>query len=86
MRADMSWFVGILVINLVLNVVFRSFLSWQGHLGGFLAGLALGTALVYAPRERRDLVQALGFALVLAVTIGLIVWRTSQLTSGYAAF
>jgi membrane associated rhomboid family serine protease len=86
MRADMSWFVGILAINIVLNVVFRSFLSWQGHLGGFLAGLAIGAALVYAPRERRDLVQALGFALVMAATIGLIVWRTSQLTGDYAGF
>ncbi|WP_020575030.1 rhomboid family intramembrane serine protease [Actinopolymorpha alba] len=82
MRADMSWFMGILVVNIVLNVLFRSFLSWQGHLGGFIAGLALGAVLAYAPRERRDLMQTLGFVAVILATVGLIVWRTAQLTAG----
>lgn len=82
MKADMSWFVGILAINIVLNVLFRGALSWQGHLGGFLAGLALGAVLAYAPRERRDLFQAVGFGVVICVCIALVAWRTGQLLSG----
>lgn len=82
MRADMSWFAGVLLINVVINVLFRGFLSWQGHLGGFVAGLALGAVLAYAPRERRDLLQALGFAAVILVSVGIVAWRTGQLLSG----
>jgi membrane associated rhomboid family serine protease len=84
MRADMSWFLGILLMNVVLNVVFRHFLSWQGHLGGFVAGLVLGAVIAYAPRERRDLVQGLGFAGVLLASIALILWRTAQINAGLA--
>ena len=35
-------------INAVLTFVFG--FSWQGHLGGFLGGLAIAGILVYAPR------------------------------------
>ncbi|GAA4985473.1 rhomboid family intramembrane serine protease [Actinopolymorpha pittospori] len=82
MRADMSWFVGALIMNIVLNVVFRSYLSWQGHVGGFLAGLALGAVVAYAPRDRRNLMQGLGFGAVILASVALIIWRTVQLTSG----
>ena len=85
MRADMSWFAGILIMNIVINVLFRSFLSWQGHLGGFVAGLAIGAVLAYAPRDRRALFQATGFAVVVLVCIALIAWRTGQLLSGISS-
>lgn len=79
MKADMSWFLGTLAINVVINVLFARFLSWQGHLGGFIGGLLLGAALAYAPRERRDLYQILGFVGVGLLAVGLIVWRTASL-------
>jgi membrane associated rhomboid family serine protease len=82
MKADMSWFLGTLAINVVINVVFSSFLSWQGHLGGFVGGLLLGAALAYAPKERRDLYQILGFVGVGLLAIALIAWRTVSLMSG----
>jgi len=78
MRADMSWFVGVLLINLVLNVLFQRFLSWQAHLGGFVAGLAVGVILAYAPRK--PAVRGIGVAILLAAMIALVVWRTGQLT------
>lgn len=80
MRADMSWFIGLIAINIVLNVVFHNQLSWQGHLGGLVAGLVLGAFLAYAPRERRDQVQLLGFGLVLVLTIVALVLRTITLS------
>lgn len=79
MRADMSWFVGVLVINIVLNVLFRSFLSWQAHLGGFVAGMAVAAVLVYMPRRRG--LRGLGLSAVLLASFALILWRTTQLTS-----
>ncbi len=82
MKADMSWFLGTLAINVVINVLFARFLSWQGHLGGFIGGLLLGAALAYAPRERRDLYQILGFVGVGLLAVALIAWRTVSLVSG----
>ncbi|MEQ7127599.1 rhomboid family intramembrane serine protease [Actinopolymorpha sp. B11F2] len=79
LRADMSWFVGVLVINIVLNVLFRSFLSWQAHLGGFVAGMAVAAVLAYMPR--RPGLRGLGLSAVLLASFALILWRTAQLTS-----
>ncbi len=55
-------------LNFVITVVGRSFISWQGHLGGFLGGLAVALAFVYAPRARRSRWQ-----LVAAVVIGILI-------------
>jgi membrane associated rhomboid family serine protease len=82
MKADMSWFLGTLAINVVINVLFARFLSWQGHLGGFIGGLLLGAALAYVPRERRTLYQTLGFIGVGLLATALIIWRTVSLLSG----
>jgi membrane associated rhomboid family serine protease len=49
-------------LNAVLTFTFG--FSWQGHLGGFLGGLAVAALLVYAPRRNRARVQAAGLAVV----------------------
>lgn len=41
-------------LNFLITVVGRSFISWQGHLGGFLGGLLLAAAFVYAPKSGRS--------------------------------
>jgi membrane associated rhomboid family serine protease len=56
-------------INFALTVVVAN-ISWQGHLGGFIGGLLLGAAIVYAPRKRRVAWQLLGIggiAVIIAV-------------------
>ncbi len=66
-------------INFVITFLFGSFISWQGHLGGFIGGLLLGGVLVYAPRKNRALVQALGVVAVAAVVAVAIVARVAVL-------
>jgi len=66
-------------INALITVVGRGFISWQGHLGGFLAGLLLGAVIIYAPRERRTVVQAVGIAAAFVLILAIIVARSVTL-------
>ncbi|MDO9395434.1 MAG: rhomboid family intramembrane serine protease [Herbiconiux sp.] len=75
-RSILTW----IGLNFVITFVIPG-ISWQGHLGGFLGGLAIGAALVYAPRgPRRTLVQVAGIAVVAVVVALALVARTLQLT------
>lgn len=68
-------------INFVITIVGASFISWQGHVGGFIGGLVMGSVILYAPRRRRAAIQWGVVAAVLVVLLGLCVLRTSQLTA-----
>jgi membrane associated rhomboid family serine protease len=73
---------GVLVllgINFVFGLVVGG-IDWRAHLGGMIAGILCAAALVYAPPQRRTLVQAVGLAAVLLAVLALVVWRTAQLT------
>lgn len=73
-----------LVVLLVINAVFSLSpgISWQAHLGGFVAGVALGAVFAYAPRSRRASVQTLAFVAFWAAMIAAVAIRTSMLTHG----
>ncbi|MFF1721610.1 rhomboid family intramembrane serine protease [Streptomyces sviceus] len=57
--------------------------SWQGHLGGLLAGAVVTLAYAYAPRnDRRALVQA-GACAVLLLVLLVATWaKVAELTGG----
>ena len=57
-------------LNFLITVVGRGFISWQGHLGGFLGGALIALVLAYSPRSHRALWQSLGLG---AITLGLVV-------------
>ncbi|MCT7352628.1 rhomboid family intramembrane serine protease [Streptomyces sp. 15-116A] len=76
---DMRPIIALLVINLIFTFTWAN-ISWQAHIGGLVAGVVVGYAMVHAPRERRSLVQYGTCALVLAVIVGLTLLRTAQLT------
>ncbi|MCW2765781.1 MAG: Rhomboid family protein [Nocardioides sp.] len=66
-------------INFVITVVGRGFISWQGHLGGFIGGVLIAAILVYAPRQRRRAVQASGLAAFAVALVVAIIARTAVL-------
>ncbi|MEV5432336.1 rhomboid family intramembrane serine protease [Streptomyces sp. NPDC052701] len=77
---DMRPIIALLVINLVFTFSPGFNISWQAHIGGLVAGVVVGYAMVHAPRERRALIQYGTCALVLAVIVLVTVVRTAQLT------
>ncbi|MYR60823.1 rhomboid family intramembrane serine protease [Streptomyces sp. SID625] len=80
LRYDMRPVIALLVINLVFTFGPGLNIAWQAHIGGLVAGVITGYAMVHAPREHRNLVQYGTCALVLAVVVVLTVVRTAQLT------
>ncbi|MDN5895725.1 MAG: rhomboid family intramembrane serine protease [Nocardioides sp.] len=66
-------------INVVITVTGRSEISWQGHLGGFIGGLAITAMLVYAPKTHRTWWQFSGMGLLLVVILGSVLARTAVL-------
>ncbi|CAL9516433.1 rhomboid family intramembrane serine protease [Streptomyces griseomycini] len=77
---DMRPIVALLVINLIFTFSPGFNIAWQAHVGGLVAGVVIGYAMVHAPRERRTLIQYGTCALMLAVVILTVLLRTAQLT------
>ncbi|MFJ4920469.1 rhomboid family intramembrane serine protease [Streptomyces sp. NPDC088725] len=75
---DMRPVLALLVINLIFTFTMGN-IAWQAHVGGLIAGTLVGIGMVYAPRERRALVQYGSGGLVLLLTVVMIVIRTSTL-------
>ncbi|MGI5456294.1 rhomboid family intramembrane serine protease [Streptomyces sp. CA-249302] len=79
LRYDMRPVIALLVINLIFTFGWSN-IAWQAHIGGLVAGVITGYAMVHAPRECRALVQYGTCALVLVVVVVLTLVRTTQLT------
>ncbi|MFF4350427.1 rhomboid family intramembrane serine protease [Streptomyces sp. NPDC001530] len=77
---DMRPVLVLLAINLVFTFSPGFNIAWQAHIGGLVAGVVVGYAMVHAPRERRPLVQYGVSALVLAAVVVATLVRTTQLT------
>jgi len=79
LRYDMRPVIALLVINLIFTFGWAN-IAWQAHIGGLVAGVITGYAMVHAPRERRALIQYGTCAVVLVVVVVLTLIRTAQLT------
>jgi membrane associated rhomboid family serine protease len=79
-RGDVQGLLTLVAINVAITVLGSGFISWQGHLGGFVGGLLVAAVLVYAPRRGRTTWQVAGVALIaVALVVGVLV-RTPMLT------
>lgn len=77
---DLRPVIALLAINLVFTFNPAFNIAWQAHIGGLVAGVVVGYAMVHAPRERRALIQYGVSTLVLAVVLVTTLVRTAQLT------
>lgn len=81
LNLDMRWLVTLIVLNMAITFTFPG-VSWQGHLGGLVTGVAVGAAYFHTPRA---LAQA-GVSLALvAVFLALISWRTAELVDQFGS-
>ncbi|MFI6153657.1 rhomboid family intramembrane serine protease [Kitasatospora sp. NPDC051170] len=62
----------LLVFNAIVTYSRRDAIDWRAHLGGLLLGALVAVGLMYAPRERRGLVQGLTVVAALAVEAGML--------------
>lgn len=65
-------------INFVITFT-APFISWQGHLGGFVGGALLAGILLYAPRAGRSRWQVAGISSVAALLVLATAARTAVL-------
>jgi membrane associated rhomboid family serine protease len=63
--------IGLIAINAVIGFMVPQ-ISWQGHLGGLVVGLALGYGFAHAPRGRQRLFGWLLPAGVAVILVGLV--------------
>jgi membrane associated rhomboid family serine protease len=78
---DVRGLAGWIGVNFVITIVFASYISWQGHLGGFVGGAAIGAVLVYAPKNNRTQVQVLALAAVAVLIVVAVITRTVVLNA-----
>jgi membrane associated rhomboid family serine protease len=77
---DLRPVIALLVINLIFTFNPAFNIAWEAHIGGLVAGIVVGYAMIHAPRERRALVQYGSCGLMLLAVVVTVVVRTGQLT------
>ncbi|MBV6698751.1 rhomboid family intramembrane serine protease [Kitasatospora aureofaciens] len=71
-RGPLGPVMALLVFNLILTFSAAGVIDWRAHLGGLVVGALTATGLMFAPRERRGLVQGLTVAGAAAVVLAMV--------------
>ena len=77
-KVDVTGLLVLLALNALLST--RGNISWQGHLGGFVAGLVIAAAVAYSPKPLRQQAQIATMVLLVGGSIAAIVLRTASLS------
>jgi membrane associated rhomboid family serine protease len=78
LRFDITQVLVLIGINVAIGF-FSAGTDWRAHLGGLATGAAMAVVFILPERRHRTLVQVLGTVVVLAVLVGVAVWRTQQI-------
>ena len=57
---------------------FVSGISWEGHLGGLVTGLAIASVYAGTRRSNQKVAQVLGVVLIIAALVVLTLWRIQE--------
>jgi membrane associated rhomboid family serine protease len=78
---DISYANRLILSSLVWLVASAWFTSWEGHLGGLLAGGALTAVYAYAPARHRKAVHVAATAGILVIALALAALKTAQINA-----
>jgi membrane associated rhomboid family serine protease len=79
--ANLRMALTVIVLNAFIAVAYSS-IDWRAHVGGLVAGFALGYLADDAvPARQRAVARFAGVATLLALGIALVVWRTAEIRS-----
>jgi membrane associated rhomboid family serine protease len=79
--ANLRMALTVIVLNAFIAVVYSS-IDWRAHVGGLVAGFALGyLADDTVPARQRAVARFAGVATLVALGIALVVWRTAEIRS-----
>jgi membrane associated rhomboid family serine protease len=76
----------VIVLNAVIAIGYSS-IDWRAHVGGLVAGFALGyLADSSGPARQRAVVGFAGVATLVVIGIALVLWRTAEIRSAFPQF
>jgi membrane associated rhomboid family serine protease len=76
----------VIVLNAIIAIGYRS-IDWRAHVGGLVAGFALGyLADSSGPARQRAVVRFAGVATLVVIGIALVLWRTAEIRSAFPQF
>jgi membrane associated rhomboid family serine protease len=76
----------VIVLNAIIAIGYTS-IDWRAHVGGLVAGFALGyLADSSGPARQRAVVRFAGVATLVVIGIALVLWRTAEIRSAFPQF
>ena len=84
--ANLRMALTVILLNALIAVAYRS-IDWRAHVGGLVAGFALGyLADLPGTDRRRAAVRVAGVATLVALGAVLVIWRTAEIRSAFPQF
>jgi membrane associated rhomboid family serine protease len=84
--ANLRMALTVIVLNAVIAIGYSP-IDWRAHVGGLVAGFALGyLADSSGPARQRTVVRFAGVATLVAIGIALVLWRTAEIRSAFPQF
>ena len=84
--ANLRMALTVIVLNALIAIGYSS-IDWRAHVGGLVAGFALGyLADSSGPARQRAVVRFAGVATLVVIGIALVLWRTAEIRSALPQF